>query len=191
MGLSQWTRKIPKYGLRNISGNKHINVRISLKIFKQLSGYIIYSWVNNAVRQCNSGAHKIRQAEDCQSVLWLLLLPVRTEVNGCKGSKGHFNLPDSTELDSSWNTPSWETMMIVTLNFHKVKCNTPELVSANIHSYLLHLSGSSDFNESTVGVEGSRPTGIEMCPVVVVEHPYKVSTLQLGQAGAIRAGIDF
>lgn len=35
-----------------------------------------------------------------------LALPVRTEVNGCQGSKGHFNLPDSTVPDSSWNTPS-------------------------------------------------------------------------------------
>jgi len=33
--------------------------------------------------------------------------PVRTEVNGCRGSNGHFNLPDSVVPESSWNTPLW------------------------------------------------------------------------------------
>ena len=55
-------------------------------------------------------------------------------------------------------------------------------------SYLLYLSAASDFNESTVGVEGSCPTGIDMCSIVVVEDPDKVSTLQLGQAGAEKQG---
>lgn len=37
-----------------------------------------------------------------------------------------------------------------------------------------------DFNESTAGVEGSCPTGVDMCSIVVVENPDEVSTLQLG-----------
>lgn len=46
-------------------------------------------------------------------------------------------------------------------------------------SYLLYLSAAGDFNESTDGVEGARPTGIDMCSIVVVEDSDKVSTLQL------------
>lgn len=41
-----------------------------------------------------------------------------------------------------------------------------------------------DFDESTVGVEGSCPTGIQMCAIVVVEDPYEVGALQLEQEGA-------
>lgn len=43
-------------------------------------------------------------------------VPVRTEVNGCRGSKGHFNLPDSTVLDKSWNAPSCGLKIRFTLN---------------------------------------------------------------------------
>lgn len=53
-----------------------------------------------------------------------VILPVRTEENGCKGSKGHFSLPDSTVLDSSWNTPSWEMKRKITSLFQKCKSDS-------------------------------------------------------------------
>lgn len=38
--------------------------------------------------------------------LQFVFSPERTEVNGCSGSKGHLDLPDSTVFNSSWNTSS-------------------------------------------------------------------------------------
>lgn len=60
----------------------------------------------------------------------------------------------------------------------------PSFLLAFTNSYLLYLSVPSDFNKSTVRVEGSCPTGIDMCPIVVVEDPDKIGTLQLGQVGS-------
>lgn len=45
-----------------------------------------------------------------------------------------------------------------------------------------YLPATSDFHKGTAGVEGSRPTGVDMCAVVVVYDPDEVSALQLGQA---------
>ena len=39
---------------------------------------------------------------------------------------------------------------------------------------------ASELDECTGGVEGTGATGVHMRVVVVVEHPDKVSTLQLG-----------
>lgn len=46
---------------------------------------------------------------------------------------------------------------------------------------LFYLSVSSDFYESTGGVESPRPAGVHMCEVVVVKDPHKVSALHLQQ----------
>lgn len=44
-----------------------------------------------------------------------------------------------------------------------------------------YLPATSDFYKGTAGVEGSRPTGVDMRTVVVVYDPDEVSALQLGQ----------
>lgn len=46
----------------------------------------------------------------------------------------------------------------------------------------IYLPATSDFHKGTAGVEGSRPTGVDMRAVVVVYDPDEVSALQLGQA---------
>lgn len=51
-------------------------------------------------------------------------LPVSTDVNGCSGSKGHFSLPDSTVVDSSRNTPSWQMKRKITTLFQTFKSNS-------------------------------------------------------------------
>lgn len=43
------------------------------------------------------------------------------------------------------------------------------------------LPAAGDFDEGAAGVEGSRPAGVDMRAVVVVDDPDEVSALQLGQ----------
>lgn len=47
-------------------------------------------------------------------------------------------------------------------------------------SYVLYLSATGDFDKSAARVKGPRPAGVDVCAVVIMEHPDKVSTLQLG-----------
>lgn len=62
---------------------------------------------------------------------------------------------------------------------------TPELAAGYVtikftQSYVLYLSATGDFNKSAARVEGPRPAGVDVCAVVIMEEPDKVSTLQLG-----------
>lgn len=44
------------------------------------------------------------------------------------------------------------------------------------------LPATGDFDEGAAGVEGARPTGVDVRAVVVVEDTDEVCTLQLGRA---------
>lgn len=126
------------------------------------------------------GGNIYSQEDGATNYLPYFFIPVRTEVNGCKGSKGHFNLPDSTVLGSRWKAPSWGIRIRQYIIFN----TTSTYFWAVTHvTCLFHLSVTSDFNESAGGVEGSCPAGIDMRSVVIVENPDEVCTFQLGQAG--------
>lgn len=111
-------------------------------------------------------------------------LPVSVDVNGCRGSKGHLSLPDSSVEDSSLNAPSWEGGSREPQFRHLHP--TSELAPGHVtfQSYVLYLSATGDFNKSAGRVEGPRPAGVDVCAVVIMEDPDEVRTLQLGATQA-------
>lgn len=98
--------------------NKHRHVNFCMKVF---------------------GSAEIKMTH-CISLQNGRYLPERTEVNGCNGSNGHFNLPESTVLGNSWKTPSWGSKEI---NIPRLFNTTHEIQPRNFHSIFTHLCFTS------------------------------------------------
>lgn len=81
------------------------------------------AWIKNEPKQLNDGEIVSLFISGCGK--HCDGRPVRTEVNGCTGSKGHFSLPDSRLAGSSWKTPSWKTKRRIVLPLEKIPIRKP------------------------------------------------------------------
>lgn len=63
-------------------------------------------WLSHGRKEDTFAPEEALMTLFCLSCGCISNLPVSTDVNGCRGSKGHLSLPDSAVEDSSLKTPS-------------------------------------------------------------------------------------